>query len=87
MARQGGGNLQQQIARLESKVGVSGKREAKEILAEYEPDVIALAFKMCPKMQTGLGKATEALIANLPVSKQEETRAALLKAKEKLATT
>ncbi len=42
----GGGSREQQIQRLKDAVGAKGVKQAEEIVEEYEPDVIRLAFKL-----------------------------------------
>jgi hypothetical protein len=81
----GGGSVEEQIARLEERVGAKGKKAAAEIVEQYEPDVVRLAFKRLPKAAspTTLGTRIEALLEGVPANQREAMRAALLDAKRK----
>ena len=82
-SNRGGGDLSQQIARLEEKVGKQGIKTAKAIAAEHDPEVIKLAFKYIPKGPSNgsLGTRIENMLANLPAGEAADMREKLLAAK------
>jgi len=73
----GGGNLAQQISRLEAKVGPEGIEAAAHILATYSPDVIGLAFKRIDSVPT-LGKRDLARLEKISDPVQREKMKAFL---------
>jgi len=76
--------LQDQIKRLEEKVGQSGVRAAKQLVNETDHSIIRLAFKMLPKQGGGttVGKNLESILQYLPQNQRAGVQAALLAAKQ-----
>ncbi len=82
------GPLDRQIkklkARLTEEFGELAVKDAEDIVRNYPPDVIKLAFKLLPKRHVAkLGKRTEDLLIHVPETERPEVEASLKRALEK----
>lgn len=82
-AGQGAKTLQDRIDYLRNIVGISGQKEAQELVDGMDGNILKLAYLMLPRQQgsTSIGKRNAALADVLPEDEAEQLRKLLQKAK------